>query len=203
VAFLKATTSLQNVEDRLRRLFGQAGTVGASLDPKVSININAGDLYQPGLSTYKGRRFVWSRQWGGTVAAGLAFGIRFLEAVEIDEIFTSSPQTAGQDWFFSARNTAQAASVFGVPATPAAWAELAQSDTATQGPPLQEAGFAAGEPVQAVVGVHASGLMRLTPVELFIPAGSYLYIQNVGALSGANPWFMIRGRIARVETRAL
>lgn len=195
--FQKATTSLLAIEDRLRRAYGLPGVIGSELDPKLTVSVNAGDLYAPGLSIYKGRRFVWARQWGGTVATGLAFGLRFDETCEITQLYTSVAQTAGQDWYWRLTPTPDPASTFAA-GNNATWAEQFFGEGSPAGPPIAEAGFATGAAFGQTVDVMPSGLDRRHDVELYIPRGSYLYLQTVGVTSAANPWILVKGRIAVV-----
>lgn len=58
MAFDRAKTSLQSVEDRLRRLFNLAGTIGASFEPAIKPVVLAGDLDGPGYASFRGRH--WS-----------------------------------------------------------------------------------------------------------------------------------------------
>lgn len=51
-------TSLQSLEERIRRIFGSVGDIGATWKPDLTPVAIAADLNQPGASDWQGRRFV-------------------------------------------------------------------------------------------------------------------------------------------------
>lgn len=53
--FDRAKTSLQQIEEKLRRLFGLAGTIGAEFVPETKPVVLAGDLDGPGVASFRGR----------------------------------------------------------------------------------------------------------------------------------------------------
>jgi hypothetical protein len=59
VAFDRAKTSLAQIEDKLRKVFGLAGTIGAQLDPTLTPSYVMGDARDPGTSGFKGRHWAW------------------------------------------------------------------------------------------------------------------------------------------------
>lgn len=67
--FDRAKSSLQSVEDRLRRLYNLAGTIGATFVPEVKPVVLAGDLDGPGYASFRGRHFVQLSQALGPNAA--------------------------------------------------------------------------------------------------------------------------------------
>lgn len=195
--FKQAFTSLADVEDRLRRRFGSAGTIGAAMDPTISLSLDVGSLFGPGNNTFAGRRWSWARQWGGTVAVGNEFGLRFDTPVVIEEVETASDTVAGQGFYWKC-TTVPGAGVFGAPANPATWREILPGDVGVQGPQMSESGFSAGAAFTGAFAVQPSGGgTRTTRCDLYLRAGAYLYVQNYGTvISAANPWFVVRGRIA-------
>lgn len=96
MAFERAKVSLQNVEDRLRRLFGLAGEIGATFTPNLSPAIIAGDLREAGLSSYRGRHWSYCSDPLAAVGkvANQGFVLQFQVACLVDGIFVTG---IGQD----------------------------------------------------------------------------------------------------------
>ena len=69
MAFAKARTALAQVEEKLRRQFGLAGEVGASLQPVITPVIITGDLRDAGNASNQGRAFAFS--YAGPIGAGI------------------------------------------------------------------------------------------------------------------------------------
>ena len=59
MAFDRAKTSLAQIEDKLRKVFGLAGTIGATLTPDLTPSYVMGDARDPGTSNFKGRHWAW------------------------------------------------------------------------------------------------------------------------------------------------
>lgn len=76
MAFDRAKSSLQSVEDRLRRLFNLAGTIGASFEPDIKPVVLAGDLDGPGYASFRGRHFAqMSQALGPNALANDLYGL--------------------------------------------------------------------------------------------------------------------------------
>lgn len=88
MAFEKARTSLNDIEDRIRRFFGAAGTIGLDFKPEIIPVAAAGDLYAPGNSTFRGRR--WIGQDSEITAANWVIGIQAQVPVVITGISNHS-----------------------------------------------------------------------------------------------------------------
>jgi len=86
VAFERARQSLSDIEDRLRRAFGLAGPIGASLTPDLSPVMIAGDLREPGHSFNRGRSFVYWSDLMST-AANQYHTVQFNVAVLIEALY--------------------------------------------------------------------------------------------------------------------
>lgn len=90
MAFDRAKVSLQAVEERLRRMFNLAGTIGATFEPTLAPIIIAGDLREAGLSSARGRHVAYCSGrvvTGGTPNA--VYGVTFNVDTLIDAIFTT------------------------------------------------------------------------------------------------------------------
>lgn len=78
MAFDRARTSLQQVEERLRKLFNLAGNIGATFEPDIRPVILAGDLDGPGYASFRGRHFaVMSPAMGPNATANDVYAILF------------------------------------------------------------------------------------------------------------------------------
>lgn len=64
-------TSLQSLEERIRRIFGTVGDIGANWKPDLTPVAIAADLSQPGASDWQGRR--WSLEFTSS-GVGMAVG---------------------------------------------------------------------------------------------------------------------------------
>lgn len=58
MAFDRAKTSLAFLEERFRKLFNLAGTIGASFEPDIKPVVLAGDLDGPGYASFRGRHWA-------------------------------------------------------------------------------------------------------------------------------------------------
>lgn len=76
MAFDRARTSLQSVEEKLRRLFNMAGTIGAEFAADIRPVVLAGNLGDPGLAAFRGRHWAWASAQLVTLANGCT-GLRF------------------------------------------------------------------------------------------------------------------------------
>lgn len=70
MAFAKARTALAQIEEKLRRQFGLAGEVGASLNPAIVPVVITGDLRDAGNAANQGRAFAWA--YTGPIGVGFA-----------------------------------------------------------------------------------------------------------------------------------
>lgn len=61
MAFDRASTSLGFIEDKLRKMLGLAGTIGAKFnaDP-INPVIIGGDIRDPGYASFRGRKWIWN-----------------------------------------------------------------------------------------------------------------------------------------------
>ncbi len=76
-------SSLQGIEDRLRRLYGTAGSFGVSWEPNISLQVNTGDLTGPGCNLFRGRRFSYASSAQTLGAAGMqAFAFQVPAIIE-------------------------------------------------------------------------------------------------------------------------
>lgn len=70
--FDRALTSLATIEDRFRRLFNLAGSIGASFTPAITPVVLIADTRGPGYSSFKGRKWSWvSDRQVGIISPGL------------------------------------------------------------------------------------------------------------------------------------
>lgn len=82
-------SSLQGVEERLRRLYGTAGSFGVEWKPEITLSVNAGDLTGPGSNSYRGRRVVYAAK--GAVGAAQQQAIAFQAPTVVTKIWWSGP----------------------------------------------------------------------------------------------------------------
>ena len=76
-------SSLQGIEDRLRRLYATAGSFGVSWEPNISLQVDAGDLTGPGCNLFRGRRFIYTSAPNTLGAAGMqAFSFQVPSIIE-------------------------------------------------------------------------------------------------------------------------
>lgn len=90
MAFDRAKTSLQAVEEKLRRLFNLAGTIGASFEPAITPVVVVSNLDDPGVGSFRGRHFAWvSEEFTAPGPANAVIGLRFgTEAIITRLLFT-------------------------------------------------------------------------------------------------------------------
>lgn len=86
MAFAKARTALAQIEEKLRRQFGLAGEVGASLKPEILPVVITGDLRDAGNAANQGRAFAWA--YAGPIGAGFAnfMAVRTEQDVFVDYV---------------------------------------------------------------------------------------------------------------------
>jgi len=91
MAFDRAIQALSGIEEKLRRAFNLAGTIGSKLDPNVSAVILADDLRDPGHAFYRGRCWVWADTSTGSPA-----GVNGISLVALDDIMVDAITLSGQ-----------------------------------------------------------------------------------------------------------
>lgn len=78
-----AKLNQQDLSERLRRRLGLAGNVEPELELKTTISLDAGSLFEPGLSVFKGRRFACALS---TAVTGAASALQLQP--QVDCVFT-------------------------------------------------------------------------------------------------------------------
>lgn len=191
-----AKQALGFVEEKLRRVFRLAGPIDASLDPALKPVIIVDDLRGPGHAFYQGRSWAISCAVTGPIAAGVkAAGFIFLDdcLVEGFDIRAATGAAAGRLDVFVVTPTEQTA-------TPPLGAGTVNSRTATwrdnktvgtllaanydQPPILGIQNFVAlvgtsagnGNTIWGQAG--AAPAPGFVPMQLFMPAGSGIYLQE-------------------------
>lgn len=72
--FDKALTSLATVEEKFRKLFNLAGTIGASFTPTITPVVIVGDTRTAGYASFKGRKWAWISDAGtGPITSLMGF----------------------------------------------------------------------------------------------------------------------------------
>lgn len=122
-----AITSLNQVEDKLRRNLNLAGDVGLQFAANMTPVVLAADATSPGNATYRGRRFAGNVTWN-TPAAAWSIGFKAAESVVITDIHWASGGAAATEIVIqmTGPNTADPYTI----STPfAPWAERLTGDT--------------------------------------------------------------------------
>lgn len=118
----KATTSLQSMEDRLRRAFRLAGTIGTSFEPAAIPVVIAADARDPGNNFVQGRRW-WGAYAVTNAAAGGSSGFKF-GADGILDGFIWSGQNAAINIVATLLVDQSVADPYAMNTLGAAWAEI-------------------------------------------------------------------------------
>lgn len=97
MAFDRAKTSLQQIEDKLRNLFRLAGTIGATFEPNVTPVVIVGNTDEPGVADFRGRHFAWCSdvQGVGAAPASSVIGWKTPVDVQIHGLWVSCAAGAG------------------------------------------------------------------------------------------------------------
>lgn len=99
MAFERAKTSLAEIENKLRKALGLAGPIGASLDPTLSPTFITGDSRDPGIATFRGRKWAWvSEPVSGPYAIGDVVGLTWSVPVIITHVMLGQVSAANGDW---------------------------------------------------------------------------------------------------------
>lgn len=159
-------SALQNVEDRLRKLYGIAGDLGVSFRPEISLQVDAGTLLGPGTSLYRGRRWSWQSSVDLT-AAGAAQSVHFWAPTIIDKIWWVA---RGGGPF--AMNILVSPPGSGLPANFRSlfWREIYDSDYVNGNPPMFNSAWSAGGAAASAFyqGVATTSHQEISP-ELYLP----------------------------------
>jgi hypothetical protein len=94
--FDRARTSLAFVEDRFRRMFGLAGAIETTFEPAIRPVVIAGDLRDPGVSSFRGRHWAWHSDPLAFSAGGLCIGIKFAVPVIVESLFLTGLAASGR-----------------------------------------------------------------------------------------------------------
>lgn len=174
-------TSLSDVEDRIARMFGTAGQIGAEMVPDIRPVVLAGNLDQPGTSTFRGRRFKWSVLRTAVVyAARNSWQMKVNVPVIVEGVSVHGYAIAANNALeFRVLNEVDAAlaSVYG--ANFAYWTERAEAGNSNVAPVATDP--AAGVAVVAVgssfhyhllpgAAAQFDGAQAYTPLDIFLAA---------------------------------
>lgn len=192
MAFAKARTALAAIEEKLRRQFGLAGEVGATLTPDIIPVVITGDLREAGNAANQGRAFQWC--FTGTPGANGFFSLQPQADVRIDQVWASSSIAAQFDAWLSVPGQAPAVAVATLAGT---WVDrkLIAGDQV----PLTQGVFGAltGTNVSdqnRIVGTNiVAGARETWDLNIMVPATSTLNFRVVGAAAIA--YIGLRGRI--------
>lgn len=187
MAFAKARTALAQIEEKLRRQFGLAGEVGASLQPVITPVVITGDLRDAGNAANQGRAFAWN--YLGPLGAGFAtfMSVRMEQDVFIDTLllgFNGAAQLV-QAWL-TIPGQAPAVAVTTLAGT---WCDrkLIAGDQVplTQGVPGALTGTNVTDQ-NRIAGAVLTNATLIIPVNTMLPAGSALNFTSggVGAIAG-------------------
>lgn len=95
MAFDRAKTNLGVIEDKLRKFFNLAGTIGTAFEPTITPVYVVGDARDAGVANFKGRKFSWSSDAISTpLVAGDCFGLTWAVPVIINGIGFNGAATA-------------------------------------------------------------------------------------------------------------
>jgi hypothetical protein len=208
MAFERARQSLSDLEDRLRRAFGLAGPIGASLKPDLTPVLIGGDLREPGHSFNRGRSWVYHSTRFAIAGANTHLSMRVDADVLIEKLQVSSSEIlTGQ--FIACYITVPGETPAQV-ITRAAGAWRDNKRSATDVPPIFDSGAA-----PAALGGGTAGSLSNTvavwfgsnnggtpnsdhPVRdmmIHLPAGSHLnwHFSSTLVLGGVGVWGRIWG----------
>ena len=85
-------SSLQGIEDRLRKLYGTAGSFGVQWEPNISLSVVAGSLTAPGTNLFRGRRWSWNsglQTFGSAAMQAVSFTVPTI----IDKVWCAGTNT--------------------------------------------------------------------------------------------------------------
>lgn len=193
MAFDRAFTSLQFVEDKLRNFFGLAGRIDTKFTPEVTPALVVGDLRDPGVASFRGRWWSWASDdnLGGVVGQGI--GLTFPAPV----IVRGYGMVAGAPArFVVTYNSPDTTLPFPTARGAGTWVD--QKTRRLDQPPLQDSGpnFVArvGAPdtnpvTGIIVQLVENAIWRPTPL-LHFPAGAQLGFEAVSGNppAGARVW---------------
>ena len=91
MAFTGAKTSFAQIEEKFRRLFNLAGTIGASFAPSITPVVIVANTDGPGYSSFKGRHWAWISEQAGAGAATHVLGMTTPVDVIVTELFCLMP----------------------------------------------------------------------------------------------------------------
>ena len=199
-------TSLADLEDRVRRLYGAAGEIGATFTPDAQPFVYAGDLTAPGLSTFRGRRFSYNVS-RNAVVYGVSNSWQIKAAVPViieNVVCTAFCTVAGRKIVFRAMSSTDAAlaSVYGF--QQANWKENVTSFGQSNAAPFatdDDAGVAhfvnAGFTVasMALTNSVAAMIPVTLPLDVYIPEGGGFGWYFLGATT-ITCEITVNGRIA-------
>lgn len=204
MAFDRALTSLQSVEEKLRRFLGLAGNIGATFKADVAPVIIAGNLNDPGVAAFRGRHWAWvSDPFNGVPAvatAGLKFGSDVI-VTRLEVCYTAFQAARTQVYLFPPQLEASAPSVA---CTRVCGTWIDQRQFSVDNPPLLDSGAAvlAGSAVNYTIAnriaifsqQNISAQWTDLGGGMHCPAGSALYF-NCGWGAGQEATFAVYGRM--------
>lgn len=192
---LKRTlTSLQNIEERIRKLFGTAGDIGASFSPNLSISLDGGSLTEPGSQTFRGKHWGCVFQLFGNIAnsagikpsvAVIVDGFEFYDAAGARQLRVRYTPPGGADPIAMGGNLTfwreQVAAVADVPPFATNAAVIGSTSTGT----LM---WVSNSSVNAIMAPSK-------PYKIHLPAGSRLTFTNEAAGANTDAFCTVWGRI--------
>src|SRR4029450_4477398 len=191
--FDRAKTSLGFLEEKFRKLFGLAGTIGASFEPSITPVVVAADCRDPGVASFKGRHWAW--QFGVSIptptAANVAYGLQWPVAGIVRGLQGTGLGTGagGGDEviaFLLAPDSPEITTWGGGNRQTGRWIDQTSLDT--EATPLVDRALGvavaalATNPHQRAIAYWVSGTQSYTPISLHSPAnGAILFQPNLGA----------------------
>lgn len=207
--FDRASTSLGFIEDKLRKMLGLAGTIGAKFnaDP-INPVIIGGDIRDPGYASFRGRKWVWNYSVDAIApnVANDTYGLSWAVPVVIRQITVTGLTVAGSAVMahLFAPDDAILTSWGGGNRITGTWTD--QKNQAAEQTPLLDralrvsAGMAIGSPHLSCIGYWASGgtsgsTPNELPVVIHAPANAAILFQPTIAAGDIRVRFGIHGEI--------
>jgi hypothetical protein len=193
VPFDRAKTSLAFLEDKFRKAFGLAGTIGATFDAAIIPVYTVGDARDPGVASFRGRHWAWSFGFQVTApsTANDTYGLTWpvdvlLNGITVVGLGTGAVAGDQVEAFLLAPDDPQIATWGGGNRQAGTWIDQ-KSLAADRAPILDRAlrvsaGMAITNPELRRIATWAASGQSHLPVKIHSPAGGALFFQpSIGA----------------------
>lgn len=168
MSILRTATGLQGIEDRIRKLYGNAGDMGVEWDPKITLNVDAGSLTDPGTNVFRGRRWTYQSSLD-LGAAATANAVHFWSPTIVERIWWVAYGPSNQVIPVNF-NIVEPGSGIAAPFRTLFWRELYDADYVNGNPPMFNSGWAAGSAAPSgILIANATPVIQYHDYPIFFP----------------------------------